>query len=89
MLRLDELRAMLKGGLHLHGTISEHGGGALDATADLVVTPSCRKEMDRLLAALEAEGYPHVVVTRKGRVKFPGKRFHGAVVVSPGKANKS
>jgi hypothetical protein len=31
---------------------------------------------------LENSGYPHVVINSKGRVVFPDKRFHGAVIVT-------
>ena len=41
-----------------------------------------KKDLVKLLRLLENSGYPHIVINSKGRVLFPDRRFHGAVVVT-------
>ena len=44
--------------------------------------PAGKKDLVKLLRLLEKSGHPHIVINSKGRVVFPDKRFHGAVIVT-------
>ncbi|TCD48439.1 hypothetical protein [Chlorobium sp. N1] len=79
---LEELRAEVKGEFFLREELSKHNVRKVDAMADVIIKPGSRKDLARLLSLLDRSGYPHVVINRKGRVIFPDRRFHGAVVVT-------
>ena len=81
MLRLDELRAEIKGEFFLHEELKNHDVKKVEVLADIVIKPAGKKDMAKLLRMLENSVYPHVVINSKGRIVFPDKRFHGAVIV--------
>jgi UDP-N-acetylenolpyruvoylglucosamine reductase len=82
MLRLDELRAEIKGEFFLHEELKNHDVKKVEALADIIIKPAGKKDLVKLLRLLENSGYPHIVINSKGRVAFPDKRFHGAVIVT-------
>ncbi|NTV92210.1 MAG: hypothetical protein HGA72_02710 [Chlorobiaceae bacterium] len=82
MLRLDELRAGVKGEFFLKEELHDHNVRKVDALADVIIKPAGKKELGKLLNLLQKAGYPHVVINSKGRVQFPDQRFHGAVIVT-------
>ncbi|MBZ4220142.1 MAG: hypothetical protein LAC69_08195 [Chlorobium sp.] len=82
MLRLDELRAEIKGEFFLQDELKNHDVKKVEALADIIIKPAGKKDLVKLLRMLENSGYPHVVINSKGRVVFPDKRFHGAVIVT-------
>ncbi len=82
MLRLDELRAEIKGEFFLQDELKNHDVKKVEALADIIIKPAGKKDLIKLLRMLENSGYPHVVINSKGRVVFPDKRFHGAVIVT-------
>ena len=82
MLRLDELRAEIKGEFFLHEELKNHDVKKVEVLADIIIKPSGKKDLVKLLRLLENSGYPHIVINSKGRVVFPDKRFHGAVIVT-------
>jgi hypothetical protein len=82
MLRLDELKAEIRGDIFLREDLKKHDVKKVDALADIIIKPDGKKELQKLLLLLEKSGYPHLVINSKGRVVFPDRRFHGAVIVT-------
>ncbi|ACD90667.1 conserved hypothetical protein [Chlorobium limicola DSM 245] len=82
MLRLDELRADIDGDFFVHDELKHHEVDKVNAVADLIIKPSGRKDLKKLLVMLEKNSFPHIVINSKGRVVFPDGRFHGAVIVT-------
>jgi UDP-N-acetylenolpyruvoylglucosamine reductase len=82
MLRLDELRAEIKGEFFLQEELKNHDVKKVEALADIIIKPAGKKDLVKLLRLLENSGYPHIVINSKGRVVFPDRRFHGAVIVT-------
>lgn len=82
MLSLEELKAEVRGEFFLREELSRHNVKKVDALADVIIKPGSRKDLATLLSLLDRSGYPHVVINLKGRVIFPDRRFHGAVVVT-------
>lgn len=82
MLRLDELRSAIKGEFFLQEELKKHDVKKVDVLADIIIRPAGKKDLVKLLLLLEQSGYPHLVINSKGRVVFPDKRFHGAVIVT-------
>ncbi|HCD36909.1 hypothetical protein EKD00_01230 [Chlorobium phaeovibrioides] len=82
MLKIEELRAEVKGEFFLKEELARHNVKKVDALADIIIKPTGKKDLARLLALLDSSGYPHVVINEKGRVLFPDHRFHGAVVIT-------
>ncbi|MEI7825810.1 MAG: hypothetical protein WCI01_10955 [Chlorobiaceae bacterium] len=82
MLRLDELRAEIKGEFFLQEELKNHDVKKVEVLADIIIKPAGKKDLVKLLRLLENSGYPHIVINSKGRVVFPDKRFHGAVIVT-------
>ncbi len=82
MLRLDELRAEIKGEFFLQEELKNHDVKKVDALADIIIKPSGKKDLVKLLRLLENSGYPHIIINSKGRVVFPDRRFHGAVIIT-------
>ncbi|NTU97051.1 MAG: hypothetical protein HGA62_04455 [Chlorobiaceae bacterium] len=82
MLRLEELRSEIKGDFFLREDLKKHDVKKVDALADIIIKPAGKKELQKLLLLLEKSGYPHLVINSKGRVVFPDRRFHGAVIVT-------
>ena len=81
MLRLDGLRAEINGEFFLQEELKNHDVKKVEVLADIVIKPAGKKDMAKLLRMLENSVYPHVVINSKGRIVFPDKRFHGAVIV--------
>jgi len=82
MLRLDELRAEIKGEFFVQEDLKKHDVRKVEALADIIIKPAGKKEFIKLLHLMQKSGFPHLVVNSKGRVVFPDKRFHGAVIVT-------
>jgi len=82
MLRLDELKSAIKGEFFLQEELKEHDVKKVDVLADIIIRPAGKKDFAKLLLLLEQSGYPHLVINSKGRVVFPDKRIHGAVIVT-------
>jgi hypothetical protein len=82
MLRLDELRAEIKGEFFLQEELRNHDVKKVEALADIIIKPAGKKDLIKLLRLLENDGYPHIVINSKGRVVFPDRRFHGAVIIT-------
>lgn len=82
MLRLDELRAEIKGEFFLQEELKNHEVKKVEALADIIIKPAGKKDLIKLLRLLENAAYPHIVINSKGRVVFPDRRFHGAVIVT-------
>jgi UDP-N-acetylenolpyruvoylglucosamine reductase len=82
MLRLEELKSEIKGEFFLREELKKHDVKKVDALADVIIKPAGKKELQKLLLLLEKSGYPHLVINSKGRVVFPDRRFHGAVVLT-------
>ena len=82
MLRLDELKTEINAEFYLHEELKNHDVRKVDALADMIIKPSKKKDLLKLLHLLQKSGNPHIVINSKGRVLFPDRRFHGAVVVT-------
>ncbi|MCX6179567.1 MAG: hypothetical protein NT163_09440 [Chlorobiales bacterium] len=82
MLRLDEMRAEIKGEFFLQEELQLHDVKKVEAQADIIIKPAGKKDLIKLLRMLEKSGFPHLVINSKGRVVFPDRRFHGAVIVT-------
>ncbi|MBN1279157.1 MAG: hypothetical protein K9I59_09055 [Chlorobium sp.] len=82
MLRLDELRADINAEFYVHEELKVHDVRKVNAIADLIIKPSGRKDLRKLLALLAENGFPHIVINSKGRVVFPDGRFQGAVIIT-------
>lgn len=82
MLRLDELRADINAEFYVHEELKQHDIHKVNALADLIIKPSGRKDLVKLLNLLAKNGFPHLVINSKGRVVFPDGRFRGAVIVT-------
>ncbi|MBM3422120.1 MAG: hypothetical protein FJY09_02520 [Chlorobi bacterium] len=82
MLRLDELRADIDAEFYVHEELKAHEVRKVNALADLIIKPSGRKDLLKLLDLLSKNGFPHLVINSKGRVVFPDGRFKGAVIVT-------
>ncbi|MBM3162275.1 MAG: hypothetical protein FJZ79_02895 [Chlorobi bacterium] len=82
MLRLDELRSDINGEFYVQDELKHHDVRKVNALADIIIKPSGRKDLRKLLSVLESSGFPHIVINTKGRVIFPGGRFQGAVIVT-------
>ncbi len=82
MLRLDELKAVVKGEFFIREELRMHEVKKVEVMADIIIKPTGKKELAKLLFLLEQSGFPHVVINSKGRVLFPDKRFHGAVIIT-------
>jgi len=82
MLRLDELQAEIKGTFFLKEELKQHNVKKIEALADIIIKPASKKDFVKLLHLLQKSGYPHIIINSKGRVVFPERQFHGAVVVT-------
>ncbi len=82
MLRLDEFKKEISAEFYLHDELINHDIKKVDALADMIIKPSKKKDLVKLLDLLEKSGNPHIVINSKGRVIFPDRRFHGTVVVT-------
>jgi len=82
MLQLDELRENVKAEFYVHEELKQHDVHKVNARADIIIKPSGRKDLQKLLSRLEKNGFPHIVINSKGRVVFPDGRFRGAVIVT-------
>ena len=82
MLRLDELKAEIKGEFFLQAELKLHDVKKVEAQADIIIKPAAKKDLVKLLSLLEKSGFPHLVINSKGSVVFPDRRFHGAVIVT-------
>jgi UDP-N-acetylenolpyruvoylglucosamine reductase len=82
MLRLDELKAEIKGEFFLQAELNQHDVKKVEAQADIIIKPAGKKDLVKALKMLEKSGFPHLVINSKGRVVFPDRRFHGAVIVT-------
>jgi hypothetical protein len=82
MLRLDELRSAIKGEFFVQEELKKHDVKKVDVMADIIIRPAGKKDLIKLLLLLEESGYPHIAINSKGRVVFPNRRFHGAVIVT-------
>jgi UDP-N-acetylenolpyruvoylglucosamine reductase len=82
MLNLEALKTAVAGEFFLREELSAHNVKKVDALADIIIKPAGRKDLAKILALLDEAGYPHVVINQKGRVIFPDRRFHGAVVIT-------
>jgi UDP-N-acetylenolpyruvoylglucosamine reductase len=82
MLRLDEMRAEIKGEFFLQEELKMHDVKKVEAQADIIIKPAGKKDLIKLLRMLEKSGFPHLIINSKGRVVFPDRRFHGAVIVT-------
>ncbi|MEI8033695.1 MAG: hypothetical protein WCH05_10150 [Chlorobiaceae bacterium] len=82
MLKLDELKKTMKGEFFLQEELKMHGVRKVDALADIIIKPAGKKDLAALLDFLGQSGYPHLFINSKGRVAFPDRRFHGAIVIS-------
>jgi UDP-N-acetylenolpyruvoylglucosamine reductase len=82
MLRLDELKAEIKGEFFLQEELKDHDVKKVEAQADIIIKPAGKKDLVKALRMLEKSGFPHLVINSKGRVVFPDRRFHGAVIVT-------
>lgn len=82
MLRLDELKAEIKGEFFLQEELKKHGVKKVDALADIIIKPAGKKDFVKLLHLMQNSGYPFLVINSKGRTAFPDRHFHGAVIVT-------
>ncbi len=82
MLRLDELKAEINGEFFLQEELKHHDVKKVEAQADIIIKPAGKKDLVKALRMLEKSGFPHLVINSKGRVVFPDKRFHDAVIVT-------
>ena len=82
MLRLDELKAEIKGEFFLQEELKKHDVKKVEAQADIIIKPAGKKDLVKVLRMLEKSGFTHLVINSKGRVVFPDRRFHGAVIVT-------
>ena len=82
MLRLDELKTEINAEFYLHEELKNHDVRKVDALADMIIKPSKKKDLLKLLHLLHKSGNPHIVINSKGRVLFRDRRFHGTIVVT-------
>ncbi len=81
MLKLEELRKTVKCEVFVQEEMAKHDIRKVEGVADILIKPSGKKELKKVLHLLRDSRYPHVVINRKGRVLFPDNRYHGAVIV--------
>jgi len=82
MIQLDELRAEIHGEFFLQEELSCHNVKKVDGKADVIIKPAGKKDLVRLLQLLRKSRFPHILINSKGRIVFPDKRYHGAVIVT-------
>jgi hypothetical protein len=82
MIQLDELKASIKGEFFLQEELGEHDVKKVEGVADIIIKPSGKKDLIRLLQLLRKARFPHIMINSKGRVVFPENRYHGAVIVT-------
>lgn len=81
MLKLEELRKEIKGEIFVQEDMAKHDIKKVTGVADILVKPSGKKDLTKVLQLLRKSRFPYVVINRKGRVLFPEDRYHGVVIV--------
>lgn len=81
MLKLEELRKEIKGEIFVQEDMAKHDIKKVTGVADILVKPSGKKDLAKVLQLLKKSRFPYVVINRKGRVLFPEDRYHGVVIV--------
>lgn len=81
MLKLEELRKEIKGEIFVQEDMAKHDIKKVTGVADILVKPSGKKDLAKVLQLLRKSHFPYVVINRKGRVLFPEDRYHGVVIV--------
>ncbi|MCG8377247.1 MAG: hypothetical protein MI702_12280 [Chlorobiales bacterium] len=81
MLKLEELRKEIKGEIFVQEDMAKHDIKKVTGVADILVKPSGKKDLAKVLQLLRKSRFPYVVINRKGRVLFPEDRYHGVVIV--------
>lgn len=82
MLKLEELRSVIKGEIFVQEDMAKHDIKKVTGVADILIKPSGKKDLTKTLHVLKKSRFPYVVINRKGRVIFPEDRYHGVVVVT-------
>ena len=82
MLKLDELRDVVKGEVFVHEDMAKHDIKKVEGVADILVKPAGKKDLAKVLQLLRKSRFPYVVINRKGKVVFPDERYHGVVIVT-------
>ncbi len=82
MLKLEELRSVIKGEIFVQEDMAKHDIKKITGVADILIKPSGKKDLTKTLHVLKKSRFPYVVINRKGRVIFPDDRYHGVVVVT-------
>lgn len=81
MLKLEELRKEIKGEIFVQEDMAKHDIKKVTGVADILVKPSGKKDLAKVLQLLRKSRFPYVVINRKGKVLFPEDRYHGVVIV--------
>ena len=81
MLKLEELRDSIKGDVFVQEDMAKHDIKKVSGIADILVKPSGKKDLAKVLQLLRKSRFPYVVI-KKGRVIFPEDRYHGVVIVT-------
>ena len=81
MLKLEELRDAIKGEIFVQEDMAKHDIKKVTGVADILVKPSGKKDLAKVLQLLRKSRFPYVVINRKGKVLFPEDRYHGVVIV--------
>ncbi|MCG8342654.1 MAG: hypothetical protein MI684_07440 [Chlorobiales bacterium] len=82
MLKLEELRDSIKGDVFVQEDMAKHDIKKVSGVADILVKPSGKKDLAKVLQLLRKSRFPYVVINKKGRVIFPEDRYHGVVIVT-------
>ncbi len=82
MLKLEELRNEIKGEIFVREEMANHDIKKVSGIADILIKPSGKKDLAKILQMLGKSRFPYVVINKKGRVVFPDDRYHGVVIVT-------
>jgi len=82
MLRLEELRDAIKGEIFVHEDMAKHDIRKISGVADILVKPTGKKELEKILKLLRKSQFPYVIINKKGRVVFPDDHYRGVVILT-------
>ncbi len=81
MLRLEELRDAIKGEIFVQEDMAKHDIRKVTGVADILVKPTGKKDLEKVLKLLRKSQFPYVVINKKGKVIFPDDHYPGVVIL--------
>jgi len=82
MLRLEELRDAIKGDVFVQEDMARHDIRKVTGVADILVKPTGKKDLEKVLKLLRKSQFPFVVINKKGKVIFPDDHYRGVVILT-------